>query len=144
VVGLGQAGDSVGSGRERDTVPGVAGLGRQRGRKVGFAGAGGSEKDHVLLGGDEIQRPHVSDLTRLMPVAWVKSNSSNNLWAGNRAALTLSSPSWAARAVTSRSRQAGSQDLIMALAIGAGPFGAEAVVLAGIRPAARPVPGAGP
>ena len=34
-----------------------------------------SEKNHVIFGDDEVQRPEVGDGSRLSPRAWSKSNS---------------------------------------------------------------------
>ena len=48
-------------GREQDPVPGLAGADRDPGGEVGLAGAGRSEEDDVLLGGDEVQGAQVRD-----------------------------------------------------------------------------------
>jgi hypothetical protein len=42
-------------------VSGLAGADRQTGGDVGLAGAGRAEQEHVVPGGDEVQRAEVSD-----------------------------------------------------------------------------------
>ncbi|GAA3493892.1 hypothetical protein GCM10019016_009910 [Streptomyces prasinosporus] len=42
-------------------MAGLAGPDAEPGGEVGFAGAGRSQKDHVLLSGDEVQRPQMGD-----------------------------------------------------------------------------------
>jgi hypothetical protein len=61
LVGVGEAGDPLGGGGERDPVPGLAGPDRQPGGQVGFAGAGRPEKDHVLPACHEVQGAQVGD-----------------------------------------------------------------------------------
>jgi hypothetical protein len=53
--------DPFGRGGEQDAVPGLAGTDRQSDREVGLAGAGRAEEDHILAGGDEVQRAEVGD-----------------------------------------------------------------------------------
>ena len=62
MVGVGEAGDLVGDGREFHAVSGVAGLDRQSRGEVGFPSSRWSEEDQVLLRGDEVQGSQVSDL----------------------------------------------------------------------------------
>jgi hypothetical protein len=61
VVGVGEAGDPVRGGGERDAVPGLAGPDGQAGGQVGLAGAGRAEEHDVLAAGDEVQRAQVRD-----------------------------------------------------------------------------------
>ena len=61
MVGIGQAGDPLGRGREQDPVPGLAGPDRQPGGEVGLAGAWRAEEHDVVLGGDEVQGAQVGD-----------------------------------------------------------------------------------
>ena len=63
-VGVGEAGDPLGGGGERDPVPGLAGPDPQPDGQVGLAGAGWAEEHHVLLGGDEVQGAQVGDRSR--------------------------------------------------------------------------------
>ncbi|CPA20556.1 Uncharacterised protein [Mycobacterium tuberculosis] len=50
--------------------------------------------------------PRCAMVSRLRPRAWSKSNSSNDLRDGKRAALMRPSPPWDSRADTSRCRHA--------------------------------------
>ncbi len=61
MVGVGEARDPLGGGREQNPMAGLAGPDRQAGREVGLAGAGRAEQQHVLLRGDEVQRAEVGD-----------------------------------------------------------------------------------
>ena len=61
VVGLGEPGDPLGGGGEQDAVPGLAGADSEPDGEVGLAGAGRSEEDHVVPGGDEVQGAEVGD-----------------------------------------------------------------------------------
>jgi hypothetical protein len=62
VVGLGQASDPLGGGREQDAMAGLAGADRDARREVGLAGTGRSEEHDVLFAGDEVQGAQVRDL----------------------------------------------------------------------------------
>ena len=61
VVGVGEAGDPLGGGGERDAVAGLAGPDAQPGGQVGLAGAGRPEEHDVVFGGDEVQGAQVGD-----------------------------------------------------------------------------------
>ena len=61
MVGVGEAGDPLGGGGERDAVPGLAGPDAQPGGQVGFAGAGRAEEHDVVFRGDEVQGAQVGD-----------------------------------------------------------------------------------
>jgi hypothetical protein len=54
VVGVGEAGDPGGRGREQHAMAGLAGADAQADREVGLAGPGRAEEDDVVAGGDEI------------------------------------------------------------------------------------------
>jgi hypothetical protein len=72
VVGVGEAGDPVGGGGERDAVPSLAGPDRQAGGQVGLAGAGRAEEHDVLAAGDEVQRAQVRDQVALQAAGVVE------------------------------------------------------------------------
>ena len=61
VVGFGKPIDPLTGGGELDSVAGLASADRQPGGEVGLAGAGRTEQDDVLLGGDEVQGAQVCD-----------------------------------------------------------------------------------
>ena len=58
---FGKTGHPFGGGGEQDAMAGLAGPHRQPDRQVGLAGAWWAEKDDVVAGGDEVQRPEVGD-----------------------------------------------------------------------------------
>jgi hypothetical protein len=60
MVGVGEAGDPFGRGREEHAVAGLAGANTKADGEVGLAGPG-VEEDDVLFAGDEVQRAQVRD-----------------------------------------------------------------------------------
>ena len=69
MVGLGEVGDPLGRGGEVNPVPGLAGPDRQADGQVGLAGAGWSQEDDVVAGGDEVQGAEMAMTSRLRPRA---------------------------------------------------------------------------
>ena len=66
MVGLGEPREPLGRGGEQGAVPDLTGADAEPDRKVGLAGAGWSEEDHVVPGGvvpggDEVQGAQVGD-----------------------------------------------------------------------------------
>src|SRR6185312_897199 len=102
VVGLGEAGDPFRSGGEQDPVPGLAGPDRQWVLPV----PGGPRNTTLSRGVTKSSVPRCAMVSRFRARAWSKSNSSNDLRAGNRAARMRPSPPWDSHAATSRCRQA--------------------------------------
>jgi len=105
MVGVGEAGDPFGRGREEHAVAGLAGANTKADGEVGLAGPG-VEEDDVLFAGDEVQRAQVRDRRSLQRSGVVVVELLQALGAGNRAVRMRPSPPWASRAATSRWRQA--------------------------------------
>jgi hypothetical protein len=60
-LGLGEPGDPLGGGRERDAVAGQAGANRDGDREMALAGAGRAQQDDVVLGVQEVELAEVLD-----------------------------------------------------------------------------------
>src|SRR5439155_6156644 len=56
-----EAGDPLGGGRERDPLAGEAGADAECDRQMGLAGAGRTEEDDVVFGGEEVELAEVQD-----------------------------------------------------------------------------------
>jgi hypothetical protein len=107
VVGVGQAGDPLGCGREQHPMAGLAGPDRQAGRPGGSCRCrAGPSSSTLSLAVTKSSVPRWAIRSRLRPRAWSKSNSSRLLRPGKRAARMRPSPPWLSRADTSRCRQA--------------------------------------
>ena len=122
MVGVGEPVDPLGGGGELDPVAGLAGPDRDAGGQVGLAGAGRAEEDHVLFGGDEVQRAEVGDLVAFEAAGMVEVEVLQR-FAGREPGG--SDPAFAAVGVAGGdlTLQAGGQELLMAPRLGAGPLG---------------------
>jgi hypothetical protein len=122
VVGVGEPGDPVGGGGEGNPVPGLAGADRNADREVGLAGAGRSEEDHVVLGGDEIQRAQVGDQVTLQSAGVVEVELLQALARGEAGSADAALPA-VRLAGGDLALQAGGQELLVGPRLGAGPLG---------------------
>ena len=105
-LGVAEAGDPFGRGREGDALAGEAGADPERDREVRLAGPGRAEQDDVVSGGEEVELAEVQDERLLARERWkLKSNSSSVLRAGKRAGLIRPSPPCASREATSVAQQ---------------------------------------
>ncbi|GAA2406215.1 hypothetical protein GCM10010191_12760 [Actinomadura vinacea] len=121
-MGVGQAGDPLGRGGERDAVAGLAGPDAQADRQVGLAGAGRAEEHHVLPGGDEVQGAQVRDGLALERALMVEVEVLDRL-AGREPGGADAGFTAVGFAGGDLALQAGGQELLMAPGLGPGSFG---------------------
>src|SRR3954454_6989143 len=105
-VGVGEAGDPLAGGGERDPVPGLAGPDGQPDGQVGLAGARWAEEDHVLAGGDEVQGVQVGDEVAAQSAGVVEVDLLQGLAGREPGGRMRPSPPWDSWAETSRCRHA--------------------------------------
>jgi hypothetical protein len=105
-VGVAEACDPFGGGRERDGVTGLACSDRDADGEVGFPGAGRPEEDDVVACVDEVECAEVRDDVALEGALVVEVEVFEGLAGREPCGADAASPPWSWRAATSRSRQA--------------------------------------
>ena len=122
VVGVGEAGDPLGGGGERDPVPGLAGPDREAGGQVRLAGTGRAQENGVVPGGDEVQGAQVGDDLAFQAAGVVEVEVLQRL-AGREPGGADPALAAVGLAGGDLALQAGDQELLMGPGLGAGPLG---------------------